>query len=304
MYDADSQVPDPPPSDETLEAELISIIRRNSTSLECLDTGVEPQLQFLPDIQCVLFDIYGTLMISGSGDIGVNQELGKTESLSAALAATGIESKMDADELLNKFYAAIQDSHKCSREMGNEFPEVEIVKIWESAISDLKVTTTDLSRLAVEFETRVNPVWPMPGLAGALKAIRQTKDLGIISNAQFFTPLLFAALTDRTMVEWGFDQSLQLFSCDRAVAKPGRQLYQIAAETLAKRSILPDNVLYVGNDMLNDIVPAQHTGFKTCLFAGDQRSLRWRSGDQRVDGIEPEIIVTNLNQLEQCLDLR
>lgn len=34
--------------------------------------------------------------------------------------------------------------------------------------------------------------------------------------------------------------------------------------------------LYVGNDMLNDIYPAQQLGLKTAFFAGDQRSLRKR----------------------------
>ena len=80
-------------------------------------------------------------------------------------------------------------------------------------------------------------------------------------------------------------------------------LYHAAVQRLAKMEIMPDEVLYVGNDMLNDIMPAQHVGFKTALFAGDKRSLRWRANDLRVDEIEPEIIVTDLSQIPHCIGL-
>ena len=41
-----------------------------------METHVESRLQRLPGIKAVLFDIYGTLVISGSGDVG-SADLGR-----------------------------------------------------------------------------------------------------------------------------------------------------------------------------------------------------------------------------------
>ena len=53
--------------------------------------------------------------------------------------------------------------------------------------------------------------------------------------------------------------------------------------------------------MFNDISTAQKEGCKTVLFAGDQRSLRWRKEDESVAGIVPDAIITELSQLNEIL---
>ena len=60
-------------------------------------------------------------------------------------------------------------------------------------------------------------------------------------------------------------------------------------------------VLFIGNNMLKDVYPAQAAGFLTGLFAGDVRSLRWRENDDRCNGISPDIVITELNQLTTCI---
>ncbi len=67
--------------------------------------------------------------------------------------------------------------------------------------------------------------------------------------------------------------------------------------------IAPQEALYVGNDMLNDIYCAQKTGFKTALFAGDVRSLRLRKNHEEVQGIVPDITITALSQLLDIVNL-
>ena len=75
----------------------------------------------------------------------------------------------------------------------------------------------------------------------------------------------------------------------------------MAADTLRTYSIEPRAALCVGNDMLNDICPAQELGFRTALFAGDARSLRLRENDPRTRKTAPELILTELRQLEECI---
>ena len=100
--------------------------------------------------------------------------------------------------------------------------------------------------------------------------------LGVVSNAQFYTPSLFPALLDTELDEAGFDPQLRYYSFEHRCGKPGAELYTAAREELERRSVAADEVLFVGNDMLNDVMAAAREGFRTALFAGDARSLRLR----------------------------
>ena len=50
--------------------ELLATLRDFCRPLQPIPTGVEPVLKELPGIRAVVFDVYGTLLISGSGDVG------------------------------------------------------------------------------------------------------------------------------------------------------------------------------------------------------------------------------------------
>ena len=49
---------------------LIERIRALSQPLDVIPTSVAEQLPRLEDIRAVIFDIYGTLFLSGSGEVG------------------------------------------------------------------------------------------------------------------------------------------------------------------------------------------------------------------------------------------
>ena len=74
--------------------------------------------------------------------------------------------------------------------------------------------------------------------------------------------MLFEALLGEPATSWGFDQNLQYYSYQHGIAKPACQLHTMAAETLRQREIGPREALYVGNDLLNDLVPAHEVGFR------------------------------------------
>ena len=163
------------------------------------------------------------------------------------------------------------------------------------------VPGTALQLLAVEYECRVNPVWPMPNLQKALKLQKEEgRVLGIVSNAQFYTPLLFPALLETPLAALGFDPGLCVWSYELLEAKPSTRLFERVLETLAQtQGISPEQTLYVGNDRLNDIWPAAQLGCKTALFTGDRRSLRLREQDDRCRSVEPDLIIDGLLQLSR-----
>ena len=121
--------------------------------------------------------------------------------------------------------------------------------------------------------------------------------MGIISNAQFYTPLLFEWFLNANLTELGFTPELVLLSYCYGQAKPSGLLFQRAVEQLKEMGIHKRSVLYLGNDMLNDIYPAHTVGFQTALFAGDARSLRWRKKDWRCRDLSADLVITDLMQL-------
>lgn len=289
--------------------ELVEIIRRHSRSMEPVPSGAEPKLSPLTGIRAVMFDVYGTLVISGSGDVGT-VAAAPGEAFSQACKAVGLQTELAGDEGASRLVATIKQFHEHARRDGIEYPEVDIIAVWRRTIADLRkrgwldadMVVVDFERLAIEYEVRANPVWKMPGLESCLEWLtRAGLRLGTVSNAQFFTPLLFPALLQKPLPELGFCVNLCFYSYQHGHAKPDTFLYRKANESLESLGVSTGEVLYVGNDMLNDVLPARTVGFKTALFAGDRRSLRLRKDDNRVTGVEPDIVITQLDQLFDVL---
>ncbi|HEY5621510.1 MAG TPA: HAD family hydrolase [Pontiella sp.] len=289
---------------------LEEILIKNSQPLLPIATGVTPKAQKLAGIRAVLFDVYGTLFISGSGDVGTATAIDTAEALTQALVVSGFQGDLErAGELgIEMLKGEILEWHRAGRETGVEFPEVEITKIWKKIIETLcqtealkkcDVEMDQIRRLGIEYECRVNPVYPMPGCLETLRQLRETGlVLGIVSNAQFYTPLLFSSFFGLSIEALGFDPECCIWSYKELKAKPSTDLFSKAGRFLEKNhSIRLSETMYVGNDMLNDIYTASRSGCRTVLFAGDDRSLRLRENDDRCSGLKPDAVVTSLDQL-------
>lgn len=284
-----------------METLFIQRIQRLSRPLEVQPAGETPRLHPLPGIRAVLFDIYGTCFISGSGDIGVSAATPKAEALTEALREQGVERHPAlAQPALDRFYELIRHRHQELRAAGTAHPEVRILDIWEHWRREAGIHV-NVPQLAIDMECRLNPVWPMPGLLHTLEQLQAAGlRLGIVSNAQVFTPCLFPALTRHSLKDLGFDPAACIWSWMHQEAKPSTRLYTLALQ--AHPGLHPRECLFVGNDMRNDIMPAAALGMKTALFAGDRRSLRWRTGDPGVGTLQPDILLTRLSQLPELLN--
>jgi len=292
-----------------MSAHLVDILRSLARPLDPMPTGISPVLARLPGIRAVLWDIYGTLVISGSGDAGGIAEAGRAAAIEGTWQAMGFPPPSDAGRVARLLEETIGRRHAAARAQGVDFPEVDIVDVWREVLEGASADEVpqkarkglDVERLAVEYEARINPVWPMPGMVDCLTRLQAAGMLlGVISNAQHYTPFVFPALTGRTLEELGVAPALAFYSFRVGHAKPGRRMFDEAAAALATRGIEPAEVLYVGNDMLKDVLPASRSGFRTALFAGDQRSLRLREEDERVRGVVSDLIVTELGQIPSC----
>lgn len=279
---------------------MLKKIANSSTPLTPIDTGLSFQAPVQKvDIKAVLFDIYGTLFISSSGDISLAQKQSNQQNtLSEILKKYNINK--NANEITNLFFAKIQEHHDNLKFKGIDYPEIVIEDVWMDILHFKDIGTA--CDFALEYELKVNPVYPMPNLKESLAFLeKQNLKLGIISNAQYFTPLLFDAFLGKNLEQLSFSPEILFYSYAHNYAKPSLYLYQQAAYELTKMNILPKETLYVGNDMLNDIYPADAVGFKTVLFAGDKRSLRLRENHELAKNITPYAVITNLKQIQELI---
>lgn len=276
------------------------LIRALSQPLEPIPTSLEPKLPSLPDIRSVVFDVYGTLVISGSGDIGVSEGIQKETALRSILRDLAITPPYHDTSLSERLVDFIREEHTRAHQEGIDFPEVEIRELWAKLLEIQP--GPDLETVAIAYECASNPVWPMPGSQDLLDSLQAAGiSMGIVSNAQFYTPYLFESFYLRALDQLGFYPDLSFFSYRHRRAKPGTWLYAQLRDALEARGIQPQQVLYIGNDALKDIHPAAQLGFRTALFAGDQRSLRLHS--ERFDLEPADAIITQLQQVLDILDL-
>lgn len=282
-----------------------------SKPLEPISTQVEPVLEELENIRVLCYDFYGTLFISSAGDIGIDDGNMNEMLFVEAIVHSNIDILNDeaGPRGLKIYNDAVESEMAALREKGIEFPEPDIRNVWIKVLLKMKTeglisepsTADQMELLAVEFEARMNPVWPMHDAHEVLHHFKNRPILqGMISNSQFYTPLLLEALLNRPIENLGFKKELMHWSFEEQQKKPAISFFEGFLKKLKNvdSSIKPDEVLYVGNDMLKDIYPAQKVGMKTALFAGDERSLKWRKDDERCAGLKADVVITELRQLK------
>ncbi len=271
------------------------LLQRHIRPLTPIPTGVTPDLSKMQPFSAMIFDVYGTLLISGAGDIGMGRRpIERFDELHGLLKRFGID--RTPQSLLGALDLAIENAHHIRQQQGIDYPEIDIVRVWQRVlgIHDL----TRVKAFALEYELIVNPVYLMPGAAELLLASNiQNLPTGIISNAQFSTVYLLEWFLGGTLEQCGFDPRLLFFSWREEHAKPSTVMFSRAKAVLLGMGVPVRSVLYVGNDMQNDILPAKSVGFNTALFAGDRRSLRQRETNCCCRDLQPDLIVTDLRQL-------
>lgn len=285
---------------------------------EPIPTGLEPELSHTADIRAVIFDIYGTLLISESGDIEEAEMVSRN--ILKTLDSVGIGLEADKPEdvaglILTAFSREIKRQQKVRLGAGFKFPEIDIISVWSNVLSSFAeyghlpwpVPISTISEIAIIFELLSNPVFPMPGMQKIIAKLKeQNIPLGIVSNAQFYTPIcmnyfLTGTLNESEEIEY-FDPELTIYSYQHQIGKPSTVLYQLLIEPLRDRyQLKPKDVLFVGNDMKKDIMAAKTVGFKTALFAGDMRSLRLRRDKPDINKYKPDYVLTELEQILELL---
>lgn len=261
----------------------------------------EAKEEKLTDIRAVIFDIYGTLVNYWRPGFETPEE--RTISLKASFreladrfGMTGTLSEINPQEqpekTLSDFYhGIIALNHEKAIKEGTTFPEVRIEEVWNLILMILKRRgyraaefcpgpPEDFARyLAFSYNFLSLGRQLYPGVISALQQLKeQNIVLGILSNAQFYTPIdLTLLIRDQSNGKFDdynelFDPDLTFYSFEYGVAKPNKLLFRKLYDSLYEYQILPGQTVFVGNDLSLDIAPAMEAGMRTAFFSGDRES--------------------------------
>ncbi|MBN2211882.1 MAG: HAD hydrolase-like protein [Sedimentisphaerales bacterium] len=293
-------------------------------TLQPAHLSVEIHQGNLSDIHVVLWDVYGTLLGVEVGDL--EQSHDRPDRLEEAARLTIAEFNLEtplvrlypgrdsAVSLRERYLKGIDDSHLQSAGRGVQFPEVVIQQIWLDILNESAAVGWNWPydeprlytayRIAYFFDAALQQVYLYPHAADCLVRLKDADViLGIISNAQFYTPLHLRRLlrrelkNDQLRLNQIFTDTLMFFSYELGFSKPNPRAFQRAGDLLARQGITREEILYIGNDMLNDVWAALRAGTKAALCAVDATQTTLRENDDRCRGLKPDAVITDLSNL-------
>ena len=294
-------------SDLAEYAGLLHKKERRVFDRELKPCACQARFETLKGVRAVIFDVYGTLVNYWRPGFHSIQEREKTltEAFAELAARFDMEetlAKMNpadaAGKTLSDFYhGLIALNREKALGKGVEYPEIRVERIWSVIVLMLERNGYSKERRRVSLGDRAFTFADTADFARCLaytynflsmgrvlypdvtQTLRKLKEdnivLGILSNAQFYTPvdltLLFRDQSGGKIEDFNelFDPDLTFFSYEYGVSKPDSVLFRKLFDALYEYHITPAQTVFVGNDLLSDIAPAKALGMKTVFFCGD-----------------------------------
>jgi putative hydrolase of the HAD superfamily len=281
----------------------------------------------LSDVRAVIFDVYGTLINYWRLGIenteirsGIFKEAFRKVADRFGFTPFLVEMDPEADPektLYDLYHGLIALGHEKSVKEDVEFPEVKIEDVWGLILLMLKrrgydpkeflpESPSDLARYCAfcyNFYSLGRGLYP--NAVETLSALKKSNiALGILSNAQFYTPMdltLFVREQSRGVYDDYnelFNPDLTFYSYEYGVAKPNVLLFRKLYEALYEYHILPEQTVFAGNDLVLDIEPAAKAGMRTALFIGDKSSAYFHD---KYGKIIPDIVFSSWEELPHKL---
>ncbi|MFZ9936829.1 MAG: HAD family hydrolase [Luteolibacter sp.] len=236
-----------------------------------------PALRF----RAVIFDIYGTLLDAGAG--GVKPDAAVDPLLREWLAGHG---HVPPDSPSGALHQAVLGHHAAS---SLPYPEVDLRVLWREVLG-LPVEY-DATALVTGIENLWHPARWMPGAGNAIRRLLAAgMPLGLLSNAQCNT------LDSLGPLAGCFEPDLTVLSYRHGIAKPSPEIFVLLCERLHARGIAPAEALFIGNDPLQDIVPAAMAGMRTAWFVG-------HPGSQRPGSCDPDFVIREWSDLRVIVEI-
>jgi FMN phosphatase YigB (HAD superfamily) len=285
----------------------------------------KPHLVRLPEVRCVLWNVYGTLLAIPGGEVWFEHP--QPFVMGVALDKTIQEFKMwgamsrkpgQPADYMQQIYRQVYLEQAALAGAGEKNPEVPSDRLWEIIIKkliqkDYRFDTgfygslNEFSRkVAYFFHASLQGTACYPGAAAALRHVanRGLKQ-GLLADAQFFTMVQLqrglAAQGPAASIEALLRPELNLLSFEVVARKPSLRIFGRVREMLAAQGLAADEVLHIGSRVAQDLVLARRQGMRIGLFAGDRESLQATPEQLRDPLSRPDVLLTELSQIAEVV---
>jgi putative hydrolase of the HAD superfamily len=281
------------------------------------------RVEKLTDIRAAIFDVYGTLINYWRPGLDDKEQrshffMAACREVADRFGFTEFLIEMNPEEepdrtLYDLYHGCIALCHESALKKGVNFPEAKVEEVWALILLMLKRRGYDAEKflpgqaddgaryLAYTYNFFSLGRELYPGVVDALAALKKNNIvLGIVSNAQFYTPIdLTLLIRDQSRGGYDdfnelFDADLTFFSYEYSAAKPGDVLFGRLYDALYEYQIPPQQTVFAGNDLTLDIGPAAQAGMRTALFAGDASSAYFHG---KAGTIVPDITFSTWDEL-------
>jgi putative hydrolase of the HAD superfamily len=168
-----------------------------------------------------------------------------------------------------------------------EFPSLRELLIKFCEFFSIPQDPALLEELEKRFTMGIRTAKLFDDVLPAMKELRPKYKLGIISNTDQFSAQAIA----RTGLFKYFDA--QCLSCDIGLIKPDKEMFALMAERLDLR---PDEILMIGDNISDDLMPSSSLGFQTLLIRREGKFPK-----SHTEAGEHKDTITTLKELKKFL---
>lgn len=286
----------------------------------------DPYIKPLPEIRAVSWCVYGTLLQIHDGRLHHlhPQVLRMQVALQKTIEEFHMWNSMSRkpgqpwEYMLQQYSKLIEEGRLAGTKRKGDTPEIDSSKVWFKLIDRLLKNEYEFDRsiygdvedLALKvsyfFHAMLQGVSATAAAPAALQRVTQGGlKQGLIDDGQAFT---FAQLqhalqmVDPTTALGGLiNADLVAMSCRFGIRKPSPSLYAVAAEQYRNAGIDPGHVLYISHRLHDDLAMAKKLGFRTALYAGDEKVCQVDGNDLRNPEIKPDRLLTDLSQVAEVV---
>ncbi|MER3417230.1 MAG: HAD family hydrolase [Gemmataceae bacterium] len=292
---------------------------------ECEPPKAKPHLVRLPQVRIVLWNVYGTLLRISLGELVLEHP--QEFVMSTALEKTAQEFRMWPamtrrpglpGEYLRLMYKNALAELQFQPGNQERYPEILADKIWTQIVKKLMHNeyTFDVEfygsldeycrKIAYFFHQSLQAVGPYSGMDRALTYVHDHLDgQGLLADGQCFSVVQlareFRRLDPNRSLEEVCPRMWHFWSWEQRARKPSERLFREAVRRLQANGYEPWHVLHVGSSIERDVLPARKLGMHTALFAGDKTSLRATKEQLKDRASRPDVLLTELNQIEEVV---
>ena len=224
------------------------------------------------------------------------------------------------EQLYSQYKRFLDEQQMAGSKHKGDFPEVDSVHIWNRLITRLqkKEYEYDISfygdidefseKAAYFFHANLQGIEASPHAVQALHAVsRSPVTQGLLADTQSFTLLqmLRAIGKQGTLpaLESLFATDCVTLSFQEGVRKPSKSLYQKSLMRFQEFGIAPREILHISTRLKDDLLAAKQEGMRTALYAADKVSMQATKKEIRDPELQPDRLMTDLEQIREILSI-